>query len=162
MVNTEVPKMNDIYKLLSQIKDPEIPEINIIELGILRNVEFENNKYKISITPTYSGCPAMKMIENQISEILKNNFYDFEIITNLSPAWTTDWMTDEGKKKLIESGITPPQKNFNSIEFKLNKINCPYCNSVKTILKSEFGSTACKSFYFCENCLTPFDYFKSI
>ncbi len=163
MVTVETETIQQIYNLLKTISDPEIPTVSITDLGLVRNVEFINNKVIVTITPTYSACPAMHFIEREIINTLQLNLFEnVEVKINLNPAWSTDWVTKEGKIKLKESGIAPPLPIINKVEFKQNTITCPYCNSNKTILKSEFGSTACKSFYFCEDCLTPFDYFKSI
>ncbi len=156
-----------IWDLLSEIPDPEIPVISITELGVLRKVNILNNKVTVSITPTYSGCPAMKTFEDDIKTKLKeNSIFNFEVLTVLNPAWTTDWITDEAKEKLKKFGIAPP---INGSEDKgilfgstSKTVDCPLCNSKKTKLKSQFGSTACKALYQCEECLEPFDYFKCI
>jgi ring-1,2-phenylacetyl-CoA epoxidase subunit PaaD len=123
----------------------------------VRAIKTENDSVEIVITPTYTGCPAMDMIAMNIKlGLLENNIANFKITTTLSPAWTTDWMTDAGKKKLEEYGIAPPKK---SIELDA-VIKCPQCNSTNTFLISQFGSTACKALYKCNHCLEPFDYFK--
>jgi len=135
----------------------------------LRKVEIDNviKKVIITITPTYSGCPAMQAFEKDIaSELRKNNILEFEIKTVHSPAWTTDWINDDALLKLKEFGIAPPVKGTQDkgILFGANtkKIQCPQCNSFNTSLKSQFGSTACKAHYTCNECLEPFDYFKCI
>lgn len=161
MVSTQ-----EIKQKLAEIPDPEIPVINIAELGILRAVENEAGQIKIVITPTYSGCPAMnqieKDIENKLKEIGVNNF-TIEMV--YQPAWTTDWMTENAKRKLLDYGISPPESasyDKNSITGNIKKIICPVCKSYETKLISQFGSTACKALYQCEKCLEPFDYFKCI
>ena len=144
-----------IVDLLEKVKDPEIPVISIRDLGILREVKVEGDQLEIIITPTYSGCPAMLEIEKEINNTLKKaGIEKFKISTILSPAWTTDWMTEEGKKRLEEYGIAPPNPTAPE------NIKCPQCKSTNTILLSEFGSTACKSLFKCNDCLEPFDYFK--
>lgn len=144
-----------ILDILEDVTDPEIPVISISDLGILREVNIENDQLEIVITPTYSGCPAMLEIEKNIHNALKSEgITDFKISTVLSPAWTTDWMSEEGKRKLKEYGIAPPNPTDES------DIQCPNCGSQNTILVSQFGSTACKSLFKCEDCLEPFDYFK--
>ena len=154
----------EIFELISTIPDPEIPVINIQELGVLRNVEINNNHCKIFITPTYSGCPAMKTIEEEIiSRLNKNGILNVEVKIVYSPAWTTDSITEAAKDKLRKYGISPPEKlNFSKkfISAKPHVVFCPRCNSIETELVSQFGSTACKALYRCKNCLEPFDYFK--
>lgn len=157
----------EIEKILSEIPDPEIPVINIKELGILREVKVEGEKVFITVTPTYSGCPAMRLIEDQIKEVLhENKIESFEVKSVLSPAWTTDWITDEAKQKLEDYGIAPPEKgspNKSLLDpFGPKDIRCPHCKSKDVKMVSQFGSTACKAHYKCIECLEPFDYFKCI
>jgi ring-1,2-phenylacetyl-CoA epoxidase subunit PaaD len=157
---------SEIFKLLSQIPDPEIPVINIAELGVLRKVEVVDDKVIVTITPTYSGCPAMKQMEDDIYALLKQEGIEkAEVKMVYNPPWTTDWITEEAKKKLFEYGIAPPAESTSDKSFltgKTKKIVCPHCKSDKTLLVSQFGSTACKALYKCEECLEPFDYFKCI
>jgi ring-1,2-phenylacetyl-CoA epoxidase subunit PaaD len=125
-----------------------------------------DEKIRVTITPTYSGCPAMKTIEEDIEEVLKEKFVEaYEIVIVLSPAWTTDWMTDEAHEKLREAGIAPPQRGSadkNLLMGRIRDVKCPRCGSFDTQMVSQFGSTACKSLYKCLQCLEPFDYFKCI
>ena len=147
-----------IWQLLEQITDPEIPVLSIIDLGIVRDVHVDENNVEIFITPTYSGCPAMDMIVMNIRmELLQKGFTNIKITQQLSPAWTTDWMTEKGKIKLKEYGIAPPSHTNKTREIF---IQCPQCNSVNTKLISQFGSTACKALYQCNDCKEPFDHFK--
>ena len=144
-----------ITTLLEQVTDPEIPVVSIADLGILREVKMENQRAEIVITPTYTGCPAMLEIEKDINNTLKlAGIDDFKITTVLSPAWSTDFMTEAGKQKLKEYGIAPPNPSDES------DIECPNCGSRNTEMISQFGSTACKSLFKCHECLEPFDYFK--
>lgn len=151
----------DILKLLDSVKDPELPVLSILDLGIVRSVErisMENGegRWRIVVTPTYSGCPAMDMISMQIRMAMyASGMTDFEIVTRLSPAWTTDWMTESGKAKLKAYGIAPPHRN--GVQ---TPVECPHCGSTHTRCLSEFGSTACKALYRCEDCREPFDHFK--
>lgn len=155
MLNGNIENIN---LLLGEICDPEIPVLTITDLGIVRNVFYENNLFIIQITPTYSGCPAMDMISMEISmKLLENGIKNFKIETVLSPAWTTDWMSENGKSKLAEYGIAHPNK-FNNVD--AGPKECPQCHSANTILISNFGSTACKALYQCNDCKEPFDYFK--
>jgi len=155
---------NQIYNLLKQVPDPEIPVLNVLDLGIVRKVEFEKQKLIVTIPPTYSGCPAMNVIEQSIQEkLIAEGYQNLEIKTILSPAWTTNWLTEEGKQKLLKYGIAPPVESSSnkSALFTDDKIvPCPQCTSHNTTLVSEFGSTPCKSLYKCKECLEPFDYFK--
>ena len=146
-------KINKIWNILGSVPDPEIPVISVVELGVIRNVEYIENEYIISVTPTYSGCPAVKTFQDDIKTQLKKNDIDnFKIDIVYKPAWTTDWMTKETKQKLKKYGIAPPEKI----------IECPQCNSKKIELISEFGATACKSMHKCTECLEPFEHFKCI
>ena len=154
-----------IWDLLAQINDPELPVLSIVDLAIVRDVKQQDGKFEIIITPTYSGCPAMDAIVMEIrAGLLTIGISDFKITTALSPAWTTDWMSDEGKLKLKSYGIAPPtprQSVCDSRMFHLEEaIQCPLCNSYNTRMISQFGSTACKSLYQCNDCKEPFDYFK--
>jgi len=142
-----------IWELLKIIPDPEIPAISIVDLGIVRKVHFEETTLHITVTPTYSGCPAMSFMKDEIIRHLElQGITNYQINTSLAPAWTTDWMSDEVKVKLKEAGIAPPS----------GKISCPQCDSKKVQVVSEFGSTACKAMYKCLDCLEPFHHFKQI
>ncbi len=155
-----------IKQLLSEIPDPEIPVISIIDLGILRDVKWNGDACNIVITPTYSGCPAMKVIEKNILEKLHGvGIQNIHIELTYSPAWTTDWISDTAKEKLRAYGIAPPQHSSVDKAVLLGKerqLPCPLCNSKNTELISQFGSTACKALYRCKDCKEPFDYFKCL
>jgi len=144
-----------IWKWLEEIPDPEIPVLSIVDLGIVKNVIVNDNRVEIIITSTYSGCPAMDMIKINIKMTMaKYGLQQLKITEQLSPAWTTDWMNEEARQKLIAYGIAPPLlKNEHSVK-------CPQCHSTNTRLISQFGSTPCKSLYQCNDCKEPFDYFK--
>lgn len=162
-----------IWTLLKEVKDPEVPVLSIIDLGIVRKVELtfplpgsagEMPGVRLTITPTYSGCPAMDIIQMDIRlKLIEKKYRDIQIQQSLSPAWTTDWMTEEGKRKLKEFGISPPnpKQQFCSDEiFHQEVVPCPRCNSFHTEIISQFGSTACKAMYRCLDCQEAFDYFK--
>lgn len=157
---------NHILTLLSQIPDPEIPVISITDLGIIRNVTIDCQHIEVTITPTYSGCPAMKQIEDDVrSLLLKNGFESVNVKTVFHPPWTTDWIPEEAKEKMRQYGIAPPEHTTEDKSWltgKVKTVMCPRCKSTHTILKSQFGSTACKALYQCQDCLEPFDYFKCI
>ncbi len=156
----------DIYTLLSEIPDPEIPVISIVELGVIKDIIIDNTSIVVKITPTYSGCPAMKQMEDDVKRKLQQNgFEKITITTVYTPAWTTDWLSEEAKLKLQKYGIAPPEeitsdKSFLSGNPKI--VTCPRCKTKNTTLISQFGSTACKALYQCKDCLEPFDYFKCI
>ncbi len=155
----------DLTQLLSEIPDPEIPVLNIVEMGIVRNIEMVEETVIVKIIPTYSGCPAMYEISNNIKEKLKEKGYKncrVEIV--YSPPWTTDSFSDEALKKLKDYGIAPPGKGGKSdlLNFTRKPVSCPFCDSEKTELKSEFGSTPCKSMYYCNGCEQPFEHFKCV
>ncbi len=154
-----------IQQLLSTVCDPEIPVLTITDLGILRGVKIVNDTIEVTITPTYTGCPAMEMITMNIRlALIEHGYKNLVIKSILSPAWTTDWMTEAGKEKLKVYGIAPPNLTQAVCEPKLfaeaEAIQCPLCDSWHTKLISQFGSTACKALYQCEDCMEPFDYFK--
>ena len=154
---------NEIWQLLEQVADPEIPVLTIVDLGIVRTVEIIDSTCIVTITPTYSGCPAMHMIEEEIKKAL-TPVIQTEVKSTLSPAWTTDWMSEKGKIKLREYGIAPPENEVDkSVLFaKPTIVPCPKCNSDNTKMVSQFGSTACKAHYQCNVCQEPFDYFKCL
>ena len=147
----------EILDLLS-----EIPVINILELGILRDVIVNEKEIEVVITPTYSGCPAMKQIENDIvSKMKSNGFENIKMKMVYHPAWTTDWIPEEAKEKLRKYGIAPPEKSSSDKGTLTGKKKvCPHCGSQNTEMVSQFGSTACKALYKCTDCKEPFDYFK--
>lgn len=156
---------NEIWKYLEEVSDPEIPVLTINDLGIVRTVEWEGDVCKVTITPTYSGCPAMKRIEDDIIEKLNEKGIEkVEVDLVLSPAWSTDWITENGRQKLLEYGIAPPQDEVDkSVLFaEPTKVPCPKCGSSDTKMISQFGSTACKAHYQCNTCMEPFDYFKCL
>lgn len=154
-----------IIDVLQTVTDPEVPVLTVIDLGVIREVlELEDGTVEVIITPTYSGCPAMNTIEINIKAALQEAGYQkIKVTTILSPAWTTAWLSEEGKKKLKAYGIAPPVEGSmdkNALFQEDKKVECPQCNSMNTKMVSQFGSTACKSLYKCNDCLEPFDYFK--
>ena len=146
------------------VPDPEIPVVTVEDLGILRSVTVEGKRAIAEVTPTYSGCPAVLAIELAVEASLLDAGFEPEIRRVMSPSWTTDWITVEGRRKLKEYGIAPPVHASNSVRslFGETQVQCPRCNSVDTTKLSEFGSTACKALYQCQSCKEPFDYFKCI
>lgn len=159
--------VDEIWSFLNEIPDPEIPVISIVELGVVRGITLTENGVNIVITPTYSGCPATDRFIADIKEQLSNKgIPHIDIKLQYSPAWTTNWLTDEAKLKLKNYGIAPPIDGTEDkgVLFSAGPkvVPCPKCGSKNTTLKSQFGSTACKAFYSCNDCLEPFDYFKCI
>ena len=154
-----------IWSLLETVNDPEVPVLSIVDLGIVREVRLTDEHPEIVMTPTYSGCPAMDVIRMNIRmKLLEAGYPNLKLTTVLSPAWTTDWMSEQGREKLLAYGIAPPlpsQQVCHPALFHVEEaIACPHCHSYHTTLISQFGSTACKSLYRCEDCKEPFDYFK--
>ena len=159
-----------ILTLLEQVSDPEIPVLTILDLGMVRDVVCNQDEIEVIITPTYSGCPATDAIAFDIKlKLLESGYKKVKVTYTLTPAWTTDWMTESGKEKLKEYGIAPPKnKSTSNNNARIQKmlfeqedaIECPRCHSVNTILLSQFGSTACKALHQCMDCKEPFDYFK--
>jgi ring-1,2-phenylacetyl-CoA epoxidase subunit PaaD len=155
----------NIWSLLEEVTDPEVPVLSVIDLGIVREINSTHGNIEIVITPTYSGCPAMDVISMLIKmTLIEHGFKNVTIKTVLSPAWTTDWMSEAGKEKLKKYGIAPPNPKQQVCRQELfeadEAVQCPHCNSYHTHRVSEFGSTACKALYVCSNCKEPFDYFK--
>jgi ring-1,2-phenylacetyl-CoA epoxidase subunit PaaD len=150
------------WDVAAQVVDPEIPVLTIADLGVLRDVAVNDGCVEVKITPTYSGCPAMNMIALEIELALeREGFSKPKIQTVLSPAWTTDWMSEDGRRKLREYGIAPPAPaSSRRALFGIQQVACPQCGSQNTELLSEFGSTSCKALWRCKSCREPFDYFK--
>ena len=164
-IQPQVPSgADEIWQLLREVKDPEVPVLSVLDLGIVRDVSVVNDAIMILITPTYSGCPAMDVISMDIRlKLIEKGYRNVTIKQQLSPAWTTDWMTQEGKEKLRQYGIAPPnpKQQFCTEEmFQQEAVACPRCGSYHTELISQFASTACKAMYRCLDCSEAFDYFK--
>lgn len=164
-----MPTNNDLLHkallLLESVTDPEVPVLTVNDLGIIRDVRIaEDGQLEVVITPTYSGCPAMGVIEVNIRAALQEGGFDkVRVITILSPAWTTDWLSADGRRKLLEYGIAPPAEaslDKKALYGERRALVCPHCGSSDTEMISQFGSTACKALFRCLECLEPFDYFK--
>jgi ring-1,2-phenylacetyl-CoA epoxidase subunit PaaD len=153
-----------VRSIVAEVADPELPVLTIDDLGILRDVTVDGEGHvAVTITPTYSGCPAMDSIRTDITKTLADNgFDDVSVRMVLAPAWTTDWMTDAGRRKLLEYGIAPPQPCAAGAVTVSLSLRCPQCGSPKTRELSRFGSTSCKSLWVCTSCKEPFDHFKAI
>ena len=152
----EPKEYNHLWEILAEVPDPEIPVINLVELGVIRKIEElpDQEKVIVTITPTYTGCPAKKLFNDLIIAKLNSKGYkNVEVISQNFPVWTTDWLSDETKAKLMKEGISPP-----SLGDKI--ITCPNCKSTSTTMISKFGATPCQSLYTCNDCREPFNYFK--
>lgn len=165
MIEAQVNR-EEVYSWLNQVTDPEIPVVSIVEMGMVRNVEIDNQDITVTITPTYSGFPAMFDIRKRVvSKLRGHGFGKVKIKEQLSPAWTTDWMSKETLEKMRKFGIAPPEgKAEDDDPFNITPIKkvvpCPYCGSDNTKLKAEFSATACKSMHYCDDCDQPFEHFK--
>lgn len=158
-------EIEQIWEWLEDVKDPEVPVLSVVDLGVVRSVELIDGEYLIKITPTYSGCPAMQVIETDVRKKMQaQGFPNVKVETVLSPAWTTDWLSENGRRKLKEYGIAPPVDEVDkSLLFaEQTPVPCPICDSKDTKMVSQFGSTSCKAHYQCNDCLEPFDYFKCL
>ena len=162
--------MTDLARLVADVPDPELPVVTIGDLGILRGVEVRDGRVRVTITPTYSGCPAISQIAHDVALRLKRGgCHDVEVRTVLTPPWTTDWITDAGRRKLTAAGVAPPVPAPArsgpvpiTVGLTARVVCCPRCGSVATELRSEFGATACKALYRCRACAEPFEYVKEI
>ena len=159
--------MASIWRALGSIVDPEIPVVSIVELGIVRDVARAGDEWIITLTPTYSGCPAVRVIEADVrAAVATTTGAPLRIVTALAPPWSTDWIAPEARRKLAQAGIAPPGSaggpadHTQTITFRRAEVRCPNCGSLRTQELSRFGSTACKAQYRCLDCLEPFDYFK--
>ncbi|NVK28615.1 MAG: phenylacetate-CoA oxygenase subunit PaaJ [Flavobacteriia bacterium] len=158
--------VEEIKAWLEDVTDPEIPVLTVMDMGVVRDVRVKENSVEVDITPTYTGCPAMDEIsENIVKRLKSEGLQNIQIKEVLTPPWTTDWLTEEGKRKLEEYGIAPPTDESADKRALFNKqpvVRCPQCKSENTTRVSQFGSTACKALYQCNDCKEPFDYFKCL
>ncbi|MFY2027082.1 1,2-phenylacetyl-CoA epoxidase subunit PaaD [Achromobacter xylosoxidans] len=168
MVNAVAPvSIGQVYAWLQEVPDPEIPVLSVVDLGVVRDVSWDGDACVVVITPTYSGCPAMREITEDIRQVLaRHGIGEVRVETRLSPAWTTDWMSEKGRAALKDYGIAAPAQQAIDISGISRRsagpaIECPRCGSRDTRLVSNFGSTSCKALYRCVSCREPFDYFKT-
>ena len=155
----------DIWNYLEEVFDPEVPVLTVVDLGVIRSVSLIDDVCTVVITPTYSGCPAMKVIEEDIiAKLNEKGIPNVKVELTLFPAWSTDWLSEAGRNKLREYGIAPPENEVDkSVLFaEPTIVPCPLCKSKNTRMISQFGSTACKAHYQCNDCLEPYDYFKCL
>lgn len=165
MVEEKVYIQDNLFPILKEVSDPEIPVLSIVDLGIVREAKLDGKTAHVDITPTYSGCPAMDVIGDDIREALRENDYEPDVNLVLSPAWSSDWITEEGRQALEDYGIAPPTDataDKRALMGETNIIKCTNCGSKNTKMVSQFGSTACKALFKCQDCHEPFDYFKCL
>ena len=153
-----------VWKALSQVMDPEIPVVSLVEMGILRDVAIQQDRVLITISPTFSGCPALDVMKRDIIQAVQYlGFDEVEVVVTLSPPWTTDWISEAGRSKLKVFGISPPSMHKGAIgQALLNPVECPYCFSIKTTLRNSFGPTPCRMIFTCNDCKQPFEQFKPL
>ncbi len=157
--------MRKIWHILEQITDPEIPVVTLVEMGIIRDVrQDESGKVTVTITPTFSGCPALEVMKNDIRDRLREaGVEEVEVHVTLSPPWSTDWITEEGRRKLKAFGLAPPPKHGGDFAILLlDPVACPYCDSENTSLRNNWGATPCRMIFYCNNCQQPFEQFKPL
>ncbi len=160
-MNTEEAK---IWKALEEVMDPEIPTISMVDLGIISGVEASDDAASITMIPTFSGCPALKVMEEMVREKIQSiGFKSVEVSTNFDVPWTTDRITEKGRQALLKHGLAPPPKHHGYVELDvLSDVACPYCGSRNTEMKTPFGPTLCRSMHYCHNCLNAFEQFKPV
>ena len=153
-----------IWKALEDVKDPEIPVVSLVEMGIIRRVDVSNHKVVVSMTPTFSGCPAMHVMQAAVVERIRQLGAEaVEVKMVLTPPWSSDWITDEARAKLTAFGLAPPPRHAGRIEIIFSEqVTCPYCGSDNTTVKNTFGSTLCRAIFYCNNCQQPFEQFKPL
>ena len=164
-MNPQALDTQAIWRALDEIKDPEIPVVSVVEMGIVREVEPSGEAVTVTMTPTFSGCPALQVMKDEIeAKMLDFGFKEAEVRTVLSPAWSTDWISEEAKEKLRAYGIAPPEpvKDDGLIQLEISPTPCPRCGSLNTTTQNTFGPTLCKSIHTCNSCREPFEAFKSI
>jgi len=154
------------FEILETVKDPEVPVLSVVELGVVRDVLVDGDRVTVTITPTYSGCPAMRIMEDDMrSALAAGGFREITLKTVYAPAWTTDWMSEPAREKLRAYGIAPPHlvtaEQLVPLGRTVRTVDCPFCGSPNTTTESEFGSTACKSLHVCHSCRQPFEHFKA-
>lgn len=155
----------EVWQALSRVPDPEIPVVNVVEMGIVRDVKVDGDKATVTMTPTFSGCPALHTIREGLENAVQELGFEAEVKTVLSPPWSTDWISKEAREKLGRYGIAPPKPTLDDaglIQLELSPARCPRCGSFDTSVKNTFGPTLCKSIHVCNACKEPFEAFKTV
>ena len=161
---TETVSDEQVWEALQEVKDPEIPVVSLVEMGIVRDVEREDGAIVVTMTPTFSGCPALRVMERDIEARMRElGFSEVEVRTVLSPPWSSDMISDEGRRKLKEFGLSPPPRHGGNIAVTFYEpVSCPYCDTENTTVRNTFGPTLCRAIYFCHECQEPFEQFKAL
>ncbi|MCG3139831.1 MAG: putative 1,2-phenylacetyl-CoA epoxidase, subunit D [Anaerolineae bacterium] len=154
----------EVWRALDEITDPEIPVVSLVEMGIVRDAQIEGDTVIVTMTPTFAGCPALRVMRDSIVEKLTaRGAAHVEVKTVLTPRWSSDWLTDAAREKLKAFGLAPPPKHGGNAQlFFPDQVACPYCNSTDTRVANHFGSTLCRAIYFCRACQQPFEQFKAL
>jgi ring-1,2-phenylacetyl-CoA epoxidase subunit PaaD len=157
-------RTREVWQILEQVKDPEIPVVSVVEMGLIRGVATSGDTLIVSMTPTFAGCPALETMRVEIADRLKEfGFPEVEVRLVYSPPWTSDWITDSARQKLKTFGLSPPPRHAGRLELALaEQVQCPYCDSSDTDLKNDFGPTLCRAIYYCNHCRQPFERFKPL
>ncbi len=153
----------EIWEILDKVKDPEIPVVSVVEMGIVRQVELDQDQVRVTLTPTFSGCPALQVMKEEIQNRLEAQGVQATVTYTNNPPWSSDWITPEAREKLRQFGLAPPPLHCDRIDLSaLEVVTCPYCGSQDTLLKNSFGSTLCRAIYVCNSCHQPFEQFKPL
>jgi ring-1,2-phenylacetyl-CoA epoxidase subunit PaaD len=154
----------DVLAALNEIEDPEMPVVSIVELGIVRGVKLDGSRAEVTLAPTFSGCPALSMIQESVKAKVRGlGFSEVAVTLSLKPPWSSDWISEAGRAKLRKIGIAPPEMHGGNVLTVLEvPAQCPYCGSLNTTRKNSFGPTACRAIYFCNHCVQPFEKFKPL
>jgi ring-1,2-phenylacetyl-CoA epoxidase subunit PaaD len=157
-------KTEHIWEILDEVKDPEIPVVSVVEMGLIRTVGIAGEKVIVTMTPTFAGCPALRVMQEEIEKRVREaGAEDVEVKMVYAPPWSSNRILPEGRRKLREFGLSPPPQHDGDIQAALlEEVSCPYCDSKKTTLKNSFGPTLCRAIYYCENCQQPFEQFKPL
>ena len=153
----------DLWAVLERVKDPEIPVISVVEMGIVRDVILDGTEVTVTITPTFSGCPAIDVIKSDIKNSIQELGLNVSVETAIHPAWSSDWISDSGRQKLKDFGLSPPPRHGGRLELTFFElVPCPYCDSLNSSVKNTFGPTLCRAIYYCNDCRQPFEQFKPL
>lgn len=161
---TQTLTEEQVWQALKEVMDPEIPVVSLVDLGVVRDVQVEGDRVTVTMTPTFSGCPALAVMQQALREkVLALGAAEVEVRTVLEPAWSSDWIRPEAREKLRKFGLAPPPVHGGELNIALEEpVACPYCGSYNTTLKNSFGSTLCRAIYYCNACQQPFEQFKPL
>lgn len=163
MMENVSAKEKEVWSILNTVSDPEIPVVSVVEMGIVREIFLDGVQVRVIITPTFSGCPALQVIIDDIESKLSGFGYEAKVEKVLHPPWTSDWISDDARQKLKGFGLAPPPLHGGRVEVTFNEpVPCPYCDSKHTTIKNSFGSTLCRAIYYCNSCQQPFEQFKAL